>query len=57
MPDLNELEERDEAKKLELSIQEKEALIAEAKKRHGKDYLKFFKGDSGIDWPSLKFKL
>lgn len=57
MVDLNELEETNEAKQLELSIEEKKALIAEAKKRHGKDYLNFFKGDSGIDWQSLKFTL
>jgi len=58
---LNELELRDEAMSKEVSISEKRALIQEAKKRYGKDYLKFFnkltsKG-SGIDWNMLRFRM
>lgn len=59
--DLNQLELEDEARRKELSIEEKKALIAEAKKKYGKDYLQFFskftKGDSGIDWQALKFRM
>lgn len=41
---------------------EKRALIAEAKKRYGKDWTKFFSGGgkgrgSGIDWQALKFRV
>ena len=41
---------------------ERKALIAEAKRRYGKDWMQFFKGSgkgggSGIDWNAVKFKL
>ena len=59
--DLAQLELQDEVAAKQVSIEEKRALIREAKKRYGKDYLKFFshfiKGGSGIDWSALKFKL
>ncbi len=59
--ELNQLELEDEARKKELSIEEKKALIFEAKKRYGKDYMKFFSkftsGGSGMDWNALKFRL
>ena len=55
------LELEDEAASKEVSISEKRALIREAKRRYGKDYLKFFskftgKG-SGIDWNALRFRM
>ena len=58
---LNQLELEDEAAGKQVSIEEKRALIREAKKRYGKDYLRFFSkftsGSSGIDWQALKFKM
>jgi len=58
---LAQLELEDEAAGKQVSIEEKRALVREAKKRYGKDWTKFFssftKGSSGIDWQSLKFKL
>ncbi len=63
--DINQLELEDEAATKEVSISEKRVLIREAKRRYGKDYLKFLgnftskftsKG-SGMDWQALKFKL
>jgi len=54
---LSQLELEDEARKRELSIEEKKALIAEAKRRHGKDWTKILNVKSGMDWNSLKFKL
>jgi len=58
---LSQLELEDEAKSKEVSIEEKKALIAKAKAKYGKDYLKFFskltgKG-SGIDWAALRFRM
>lgn len=60
--DLNQLELEDEAASKRVSLEEKKALIAEAKKRYGKDYLKFFskftsKDGTGMDWAALKFRL
>jgi len=56
--DLNQLEIQDEAMERKLSIEEKRALIAEAKRRHGKDWKQFLGNiHSGMDWDSLKFKL
>jgi len=58
---LSQLELEDETASKQVSIEEKKALIAAAKKRYGKDYLKFFKlftgKGSGIDWQALKFRL
>ena len=58
---LNQLELEEEAATKQVSIEEKKALIREAKKRYGKDYLQFFNkfasGGSGIDWQALKFTL
>jgi len=58
--DLNSLELEDEAKKRELSIEEKKALITEAKKKYGKDWskmLNFGGKGSGMDWNALKFRM
>ena len=59
--DLAQLELQDEAYSKQVSIEEKKALIAKAKQRYGKDYLKFFSkftsGGSGMDWQALKFRL
>ena len=58
---LAELELRDEALQKQVSIEEKKALIKEAKKRYGRDWSKilntFNKNGSGMDWQALKFKL
>ena len=55
---LNQLEMQDEQLKAEMSIQEKKMLIAEAKKRYGKDWTKVFEGvHSGMDWNALKFRI
>jgi hypothetical protein len=55
---LADLELQNEAMNQKLSIEEKRALIAEAKRRHGKDWSKFLGNiKSGMDWDSLKFKL
>ena len=58
---LSQLELEDEARKRELSIEEKKALIAEAKKRYGKDWSKMFSSfsgkGSGMDWAALKFRM
>ena len=58
---LSQLELQDEAMSKQVSIEEKRALIKKAKRRYGKDYLKFFskftgKG-SGMDWNMLRFRL
>lgn len=61
MPDIDSLEAENERKSLELSIAQKQALIAEAKRRYGKDWKRFIPfsggGSSGMDWSSLKFTL
>jgi hypothetical protein len=54
---LAELEMQDEAMDHIVSIEEKKALINEAKRRHGKDWSKILNFKSGMDWQSLKFKL
>ena len=55
---IENLEEQNDIKQRELELAEKKALIAEAKKRYGNDWTKYFKGaHSGIDWQALKFKL
>jgi hypothetical protein len=56
--DLGELEEEKERVADELDIEQKKALIAEAKKRYGKDWTKVLGGiHSGMDWDAVKFKL
>ena len=55
--ELNDLELQNEAMAQRVSIEEKRALIAEAKKRYGKDWTKILNVKSGMDWNSLKFKL
>ena len=57
---IDQLEEENERKSLQMGIEEKKALINEAKRRYGKSWreyipLKGFK--SGIDWQALKFRL
>jgi len=58
---LSQLELQDEAASRQVSIEEKRALVREAKRRYGKDYLKFFRNftgkGSGIDWNMLRFRL
>ena len=59
--DLNSLEMEDEAASKRVSLEEKKAIIAAAKKKYGKDWLQFFKKSgskgSGIDWSELKLRL
>lgn len=59
--DLSQLELEDEARRVELSVAEKRALIKEAKRRYGGDTMSFFKrlssGGSGMDWQALKFRM
>ncbi len=59
--DLSQLELQDESYGKQVSIEEKKALIAQAKKHYGKDYIKFFSkftsGSSGIDWNMLRFRM
>jgi hypothetical protein len=54
---LAELELKNESYAQQLEIEEKRALIAEAKKRHGKDWARILNFKSGMDWDALKFKL
>jgi len=57
---LEELEEKNQKAGLKLSIQRKKALIAESKKKHGKEWWKMFSSDgteSGINWQALKFRM
>jgi len=58
---LNQLELEDEAASRQVSLEEKKAIIAAAKKKYGKDWLQFFKKNggkgSGMDWQALKFRL
>lgn len=55
--ELSQLELQDEAYSKQVSIEEKKALIAEAKKRHGKDWTRMLNVKSGMNWEELKFKL
>jgi hypothetical protein len=58
MKDLGELEEEKELYADKLDIEQKKALIAEAKKRYGNDWRKFLGNiKSGIAWDEVKFKL
>jgi hypothetical protein len=58
---LSELELQDEAYGKQVSIEEKKAIIREAKRRYDKDWTKFFSGfmgkGRGIDWQALKFRM
>lgn len=54
---LSQLELQDEAYGKQVSIEEKRALIREAKKRYGSDWTKILNVKSGMDWKALKFKL
>ena len=55
---LDQLEAEDERRSVEVSIEEKRALIGEAKKRYGKDWkLHLPKIESGFDWNALRFRL
>lgn len=58
---LNELEMQNAELDQKMSISEKKALIAKAKQKYGKDYLKFFSNfmgkGSGIDWTAVKFRV
>ncbi len=62
-PSMEELEEIKQRKAAQLEIEEKKALIVEAKKRYGSDWKRMLNlgsngtVKSGIDWQSLKFKL
>ena len=57
-PEVAELEQRKAAMAAQLDIEEKKALIREAKRRYGPDWRKFFSGlKSGIDWQSLRFRI
>ena len=60
MPEpIGELEEENERKSVEMSLAEKKAIIAEYKKRYGKDWRKFIPMNwkTGLDWQALKFQL
>ena len=51
-------ETEDERLSHELSIEQKKSLIAEAKKRYGRDWRKMFEGvHSGLDWNAVKFRI
>jgi len=62
---LANLEMKDEALQKQVSIEEKKALINEAKRRYGRDWStilnsfvkKGSSGGSGMDWQALKFKI
>ncbi len=55
---LDQLEEKNEILNQELSMEEKKALIAKAKERHGGDWKRFLSdAHSGIDWEAVKFKM
>ena len=62
MSTLAELEEENEKAAAQVSLEEKKALIAEARRRHGGDWKKFLSDAgggfrSGIDWQAVRFKL
>ena len=55
---LDELESENEKMAASLSIEEKKALIREAKRRYGKEWkLHLPKVKSGMDWDALRFRL
>jgi len=59
MPEtIDKLEEENEKRGVELSIEQKKALIRKAQTMYGKDWRKFFPNiTSGLDWEALKFRL
>lgn len=55
---IDELEEQEERIDHQLSLAEKKALLAEAKKRYGRDWkIHLPEIKSGMDWEALKFKM
>ena len=55
---IEELEEENERRSLEVSLEEKIAMVKAAKQRYGKNWRDYIpKVKSGIDWQSLKFRL
>ena len=55
---LDELEDESDRATAQLSIEQKRALIREAKKRYGKDWkLHLPNIKSGMDWNALRFHL
>jgi hypothetical protein len=56
---IDQLEEENERKSLEMSIEQKKALVAEARRRYGKDWKKFIplNWKTGIDWDALRFSI
>lgn len=55
---LDELEEDNDRTATQLSIEQKQALIREAKKRYGNDWkLHLPEIKSGLDWNALRFRL
>jgi hypothetical protein len=57
-PTPEEMQQQLERAKAEREIAEQRALVAEAKKRYGKDWSKMFSNFSGgIDWQKLKFNV
>jgi len=57
-PELSGLEEENEKKAVQLSIEQKKALIAEAKKRYSRDWkLHLPKIQSGFNWSGIRFRL
>jgi len=55
---LDELEDESDRTATQLSIEQKRALIREAKKRYGSDWKLYLpKIVSGFDWKALRFKL
>jgi len=59
MPEtIDKLEEENEKRGVELSIEQKKALIRKAQAMYGKDWRKFLPNiTSGLDWEALKFRL
>jgi len=52
------LEEEDERLAARLKVEEKRALLAEVKKRYGKDWRHHLPNiKSGLDWDALRFRL
>lgn len=56
---LDELEEENEKRSVEVSLREKMAIIREYKKRYGRDWRKFIPMNwkTGLDWQALKFQI
>ena len=59
---LSALEDKNEELSQQISIEEKKALIHEARKKYGTDWIKLFRNNgsnkgSGMDWNALRFRL